>query len=133
MVSRRVRSRVLLRHGSHLAILTRMDPHVPGRRAAETPFDNIESAQEYVQLLGEAVDESIRDTADDLDACTSERQRDGLRLVDYKLRQLRTHLTASSRILNDLRTLRRLLLNQRTSGSVREQPAEGRPDHRRIR
>jgi hypothetical protein len=95
-----------------------MDRHATSeRRAAETPFDNIESAHEYVQLLGEAVDESLRHAADDLAACTSERQHDALRLVVYKLTQLRTHLAAGSRTLNDLRTLRRLLLNQRPTGA----------------
>jgi hypothetical protein len=98
------------------------------RTVGDTPFDNIESAHEYLQLLGEAVDQSVRDSADDLDACRSDRQRDALRLVTYKLTQLRTHLTAGSRILNDLRTLRRLLLNQRTHAEDvhGDAPAEAR-------
>lgn len=86
----------------------------------ETPFDSIENAHEYVQLLCEAVDESVQDTALDLESARSERHQHALRLVRYKLTQLRGHLGASSRVLNDLRTLRRLLLDERGS------PAGGR-------
>jgi hypothetical protein len=37
------------------------------------------------------------------------RRLDALRLVHYKLKQLNDHLGAGSRLLNDLRALRRLL------------------------
>jgi hypothetical protein len=97
----------------------------------ETPFDNIESAHEYVQLLCEAVDESLQHTAADLEAADAGRQRDALRLVVYKLTQLRASLTTSSRVLNDLRTLRRLLLHERTPPlAAHERPsgADGRRD-----
>jgi len=77
------------------------------------PFDNIESAHEYVRLLGEAIDEALRDAAADADAAVDARHLDAVRLVIYKLDQLRTHMTAGSRLLNDLRTLRRLLLDER--------------------
>ena len=109
-----------------------MERRIADRRKGGTPFDNIESAHEYVHLLGEAVEDSLRGTADDLDACTSERQRDALRLVTYKLTQLRNHLAASSRILNDLRTLRRLLLNQRTSSAEADARHVGRGGDERI-
>jgi hypothetical protein len=36
-----------------------------------------------------------------------------LQLVNYKLDKLSSHIAASRRILNDLRTLRRLLLEER--------------------
>lgn len=98
----------------------------PRRNGAvrETPFDSIESAHEYVHLLGETVDQSLEHTAEDLAMCVSDRQRDALRLVTYKLTQLRAQLTASSRVLNDLRTLRRLLLNERSTDVARIAPAE---------
>ena len=38
------------------------------------------------------------------------RRVDALRLVDYKLKPLKDHLSASRRLLNDLRMLRRLLI-----------------------
>ena len=36
-----------------------------------------------------------------------------LHIVAFKLEKLRTHIVSSHRILNDLRTLRRLLLEER--------------------
>jgi hypothetical protein len=36
-----------------------------------------------------------------------------LRIVEFKLDKLEQHLKTSSRLLNDLRTLRRLLLDER--------------------
>ena len=82
----------------------------------ETPFDSVESAQEYLRLLAEAVAEAKRDVEADL---TSEanskfpRRVEALRLVGYNLEKLGQHLKASHRMLNDLRTLRRLLLEER--------------------
>ena len=80
---------------------------------AGTPFDSIESAHEYVSLLNSQVEVVERGIVDDIAVAAKEgaaRRVEALRLVDYKLKQLEQHLTASSRILNDLRALRRLLL-----------------------
>ena len=41
------------------------------------------------------------------------RRNQALQLANYKLGQLSTHIAASRRILNDLRKLRRLLLEER--------------------
>ena len=83
---------------------------------AETPFDSIEGALEYVHMLAREA-EDVRTTlqGDIAEAFRSKNQRhlDALRLVDYKLKQLTGHLTASRRILNDLRMLRRLLIGER--------------------
>ena len=83
----------------------------------ENPFDSIESAHEYVHLLGEALEEAHATIRQDIGDATGtagiDRRLDALRLVDYKLQQLRAHITAASRLLNDLRTLRRLLLSER--------------------
>ena len=87
-----------------------------------TPFDSIESAHEYVGLLCEALDEAERMIEDEVThpcAFTGPRHLDALRLVDYKLKTLRQHFMASRRLLTDLRTLRRYLLDERGS----EQPA----------
>ena len=43
------------------------------------------------------------------------RRQEALRLVAHNLSQLSVHITKSRRILNDLRTLRRLLLEERRS------------------
>ena len=80
---------------------------------ADTPFDSIESAHEYVSLLSTQVGVVESDIADEITLAANEgavRRVDALRLVDYKIKQLQQHLIASSRILNDLRALRRLLL-----------------------
>ena len=82
----------------------------------ETPFDNIESAQQYVELLREAIEESKRDVDADIARAESnrmERQERALQLVSNGLMKLSQQMTTSLRILNDLRTLRRLLLQER--------------------
>jgi hypothetical protein len=88
----------------------------------ETPFDNIESAQQFVELLAEAIEEARREVEADLanPGAQPERQVQALQFVSYKLAKLSTHIGSSYRILNDLRTLRRLLLGERAM----EQPAE---------
>jgi len=96
----------------------------------ETPFDNIESAQEYLALLSQALEEAKQNAeADILGQVYSEqaRRRDALRLVLYNLEKLEHHIKASRRLLNDLRTLRRLLLEERVGlvGSGHGQNATG--------
>jgi hypothetical protein len=78
-----------------------------------TAFDTIESAQEFLALLREAVEESKLTAASDITQ-TEGRNLDALRIVFYKLEKLEQHLRVSGRLLNDLRTLRRLLLEERT-------------------
>jgi hypothetical protein len=41
------------------------------------------------------------------------RRKQALQLVNFKLEKLSTHIVASRRILNDLRMVRRLLLEER--------------------
>lgn len=81
---------------------------------SQTAFDTIESAQEFLGLLREAVDESKLTTESDIKQ-EEGRNLDALRIVLYKLEKLEQHLKASGRLLNDLRTLRRLLLEERVS------------------
>jgi hypothetical protein len=82
----------------------------------ETPFDNIESADQFVKLLIEAIEESRRDV--DADIALTEGNRSGrskkaLQLVSTNLARLSQHMATSRRILNHLKTLRRLLLRER--------------------
>lgn len=82
----------------------------------ETPFDTIESAQQFVELLAEAVEEARRDVEEQIAEVVSadaERRKQALHLVSYNLAKLATHLATSRRILNDLRSLRRLRLQER--------------------
>jgi len=82
----------------------------------ETPFDNIESAQQFVELLIEAIEESRRDVDADIalaEGDGSGRSKKALQLVSANLSKLSHSMTTSRRILNRLRTLRRLLLKER--------------------
>ena len=83
---------------------------------SETPFDSIESSHQYVALLAQAIEEARRDVEADIAlamADRADRRRDALQLVLFNLAKLESHMNASRRILNDLRTLRRLLLDER--------------------
>lgn len=78
-----------------------------------TPFDCVENAQAYIGLLIEAIAEAKQEIeADVTTVCgaRSERRLQALRLVRYKLFVLEQHLRISRRMLNDLRRLRRPLL-----------------------
>src|SRR5437764_9659502 len=82
----------------------------------ETPFDNIEGSHEYVALLAEALDEARRDVEGEIAAAErdgADRRKEALLLVSFNLAKLNLHITSSRRILNDLRTLRRLVLQER--------------------
>jgi len=88
---------------------------------ARTPFDSIEGAHDYVRLLEETIGATRKTIDEDIAAALAtkgaERQVDALRLVNYKLNQLHGHFIESRRLLNDLRTLRRLLLGGREEES----------------
>ena len=94
--------------------------------ALQTPFDSVENAQQYVRLLVEAIAEAKNEIVADLGAATQaklERRAQALQIVQFKLDKLEKHLQISSRLLNDLRSLRRLLLEERVPG-----PGFGRID-----
>jgi hypothetical protein len=91
-----------------------------------TPFDSIEGAQEYLALLREALEEAKQTADNDILAETqskTSRRIDALRIVVYKLDKLDQHVKASCRLLNDLRSLRRLLLEERAGGVAQQQKA----------
>lgn len=91
----------------------------------ENPFETIESAHHFLTLLSEAVCEAQRDVENDLKRESEvdlARRVDALRLAVYSLEKLHLHLNRSSRILNDLRTLRRLLFDEREGSIVDGKP-----------
>lgn len=93
----------------------------------ETPFDSIEGSYQYVDLLAEAIDEARQDVDAEIElaeADRAERRKQALLLVSYNLAKLETHMTTSRRILNDLRTLRRLLLEERQTFPKGQVPAK---------
>ena len=93
-----------------------------------TPFDSIEGAHEYVRLLLEAVQEARGEIREDLSLARREgngaaRRLEALQLVAYKLERLEHHTRSSARLLNDLRTLRRLLLGERGFDELEQRSA----------
>ena len=101
---------------------------------SDNPFSTIESAHEFVKLLTNAV----CDAKQELEAqvareseSDAHRRLDALRIALYSLGKLESHTRQSSRILNDLRTLRRLMLAERgtetntTSSGLTRRTEEG--------
>jgi len=82
------------------------------------PFDSIESAHEFVILLGQQVEAATKETQRHCDQARAEgnqRRVEALGVALHKMNQLSTHMQKSRRILNDLRTLRRLLFQERNA------------------
>lgn len=91
------------------------------RKAPSHPFESIEAAYEYVTLLADAALEARREVAQEQTAASTDgaaRREQALQLAAYKLAQLGQHLNSSRRLLNDLRTLRRLLAGERESAAA---------------
>jgi hypothetical protein len=81
-----------------------------------TPFDSVENTQEYFRFLSETLLEVKQEIEGDIIAAAESklsRRLEALRLVLFKLQKLEEHVKTSSRLLNDLRILRRLLLEER--------------------
>lgn len=88
-------------------------------RPDRKPFDSIEDSLEYIGLLHEAIEANRKIIEGQASAAQAEgaaRRTEALQLAVYKLEQLARHVRDSRRILNDLRTLRRLLLGERGEG-----------------
>ena len=82
----------------------------------DSPFETLESAHQFVCLLREAVDDAYGSILDEMALAreaSAGRRIDALQLVDHKLNALRQNVLASLILLNDLRSLRRLLLGER--------------------
>ena len=98
----------------------------------ETPFDNIESAEQFVKLLIEAIDQSRRDVDAEIarsDGNSSGRSKRALQLISTNLAKLSQQMADSRRILSHLRTLRRLLLQERQLDDT----PQARNNHRELR
>ena len=102
-----------------MAVLLAANDHSGGEQLKEdsvskkpTPFDTIESALEFLQLLQIESTKAQQEVASlmEEDEATSPRREEAFRLVIYKLSQLNSHVESSQRVLSDLRTLRTLLL-----------------------
>ncbi len=99
--------------------------------SCDSPFPDIESAQEYLGLLSETLGEAIEFVAGSIPATpdgSDGRQTDALRLVAYKLDKLSQHISQSRRLLKDLRALRRLLLSEPAETMAGDSPGGGNAD-----
>ena len=100
-----------------------MPPHF------EQPFESIESTYDFFRLLSEAVAEAKRELQGQIEresSSKSSRRLDALRVASYSVEKLELHVNHSRRILNDLRSLRRLLFDERAASKVvaPSQPAQ---------
>ena len=92
---------------------------------SKSPFDSIEDAHEYLTLLAQTIFETKLDIESDVQRESSSnypRRAEALKLTLYTLSRLEFHMNRSRRILNDLRTLRRLLFEERTLSALTERP-----------
>jgi hypothetical protein len=87
----------------------------------EDQFETLESAYDFVALLAETVSEAKRELEGNVQresASDHSRRLDALRVALYSLDKLELHVNRSQRILNDLRSLRRLLFEERGKTGV---------------
>ena len=92
----------------------------------ENPFGTIESAQEYMRLLSDALREAKEDLEADVNADAPpkpSRQVEALRVALFSLNKLDRHLQIVLRGLNDLRSLRRLMWHEREPEPLSELPS----------
>ena len=88
----------------------------PGKTG--TPFDTIESAQDFMSILHETVLDAMKDLNRDYQIAMQDsqpRRAQALELAIFKLKMLTCYLHKSRRTRNDLRMLRRLILNERAT------------------
>jgi hypothetical protein len=82
----------------------------------DQPFESIESSHEYMTLLANTALEAMVELRHDRDQALRDRQARTAQAIDlaiFKLTVLNCLIFKSRRVLNDLRTLRRLILNER--------------------
>ncbi|HVN21740.1 MAG TPA: hypothetical protein VMU05_23340 [Dongiaceae bacterium] len=93
----------------------------------DDPFGTLESAHDFVKLLTAAVSDAKHELQTDVDRESANpdlsRRIDALRMALYNVEKLQMHLSRSSRILNDLRTLRRLLFEERALPRAKSESA----------
>ena len=84
----------------------------------EQPFESIESAQEYMNLLATTALDVLNELKCDRDQALrdgEQRRAQAIDLAIFKLKMFSCYVYKSRRALNDLRILRRLILNERLS------------------
>jgi len=84
----------------------------------EAPFESIESAHDYMNILAVTTLEVMSELKRDREQALrdgEQRRAQAIDLAVFKLKMLGCYVYKSRRMLNDLRILRRLILNERLS------------------
>jgi hypothetical protein len=84
--------------------------------AKEQPFDSIESAHEFMNVLAQTILEAMKELHHEQQSALrdgQERRARAVELAQFKLKMLNCHVHKSRRMLNDLRMIRRLLSDER--------------------
>ncbi len=84
--------------------------------AIDQPFDSIESAQDFMQVLAETIFDAMKELNEEQRAAAgggADRRAQAIELALFKLKMLTCYVQKSRRTLNDLRMIRRLILNER--------------------
>ena len=84
----------------------------------EQPFESIESAHDYMNILATTILDVMGELQRDRDRALrdgEQRRAQAIDLAIFKLKMLSCYVFKSRRALNDLRILRRLILNERLS------------------
>ena len=82
----------------------------------EKPFESIESAYEFMNVLAHTLLETVKELHGDYQIALRDGQSRRARAIElalYKTKMLNCYVYKSRRTLNDLRTIRRLILNER--------------------
>jgi hypothetical protein len=82
----------------------------------EKPFESIESAYEFMNVLAQTVLETVKELHGDYQIALRDGQNRRARAIElalFKTKMLGCYVHKCRRNLNDLRTIRRLILNER--------------------
>ena len=84
----------------------------------EQPFDSIESAHDFMDVLAQTVLDAMKDLRKEEQIALAQgytRRAKAIGLALFKCKTLVCHVHKSRRALNDLRTLRMLILDERAT------------------
>lgn len=98
------------------------------KHGIETPFESIESAQQFIKLLAEAITDARHDIDHEI-TLSADRRLQALYIVAYNLEKVQRYLTVTGRTLNDLRSLRRLLFDERRAANETSRPEVAKAQH----
>ena len=82
----------------------------------EQPFDSIESAHEFMNVLADTILDAMKDLKHEHRLALQDgydRRAQAIELAQLKLKMLSCDVHRSRRALNDLRMIRRLIMNER--------------------